>query len=100
MVFHDIDELKLNEYVNKDYVLLDFYANWCGPCKMLSPVLDELSKIKNIDIYKINVDQHPNIARGYGVMTIPTVVLYRNGLQIKKHIGYLSLNDLIEWIDA
>lgn len=100
MIFHDIDESKFNEYINKNIVLLDFYADWCGPCKMLSTVIDELSKMRNIDIYKINVDKHANLARKYGVMTIPTIILYKNGLLIKKNIGYLSLNDLIKWIDA
>lgn len=100
MIFQDIDESKLDEYINKDLVLLDFYAEWCGPCKMLLPVLEELSKIKNIDIYKVNVDKHTNLARQYGVMTIPTIVLYKNGLLIKKNIGYISLDNMLKWIDA
>ncbi len=100
MIIHDIDESKFSEYINNEMVLLDFYAEWCGPCKMLSPVLEELAKIKNMNIYKINVDKHPNKAREYGVMTIPTLILYKNGLLIKKNIGYLSLDELLKWIDA
>ena len=100
MIYHDIDESKFNDYINKDIVLFDFYADWCGPCKMLSPVLEELSKLKDIDIYKINVDKYPSKAREYGVMTIPTLILYKNGLLVKKNIGYLTIDELIKWIDA
>lgn len=100
MIINDIDESKFNEYINNNIVLLDFYADWCGPCKMLAKVLEELSKIKNINIYKINVDKYPNKAREYSVMTIPTIILYKNGVLIKKNIGFITLDELIKWIDA
>ena len=99
MVIHEFEIDNLEELVSKGIVLLDFYADWCGPCKMLSPELDIVAeKNKNIKIYKINVDNNPDIARKYGVMSIPTLVLYKEGSLIKKTMGYMPSDDLEEWI--
>lgn len=69
--------------------IVDFYADWCGPCKMLGPVIEQLAdeyegKVK---IGKLNVDESPAIAQKYGVMTIPTVLFFKNGEVVHKHIG-------------
>ena len=77
-------------------VLVDFYADWCGPCKMMSPVLDELSAEKSgqIAVYKLNVDDNPDIAREYRVMSIPTMILFKNGQAAATVTGAMSKNDL------
>ena len=99
MINHDFDVNNLNELISNGVVLLDFYADWCGPCKMLSPELDTLVKNNsNIMVYKINVDNNPDIARSYGIMTIPTLVLYKNGELVNKHIGYFTCDDFKEWV--
>ena len=99
MIVHDFDINNLNELISNGTVLLDFYADWCGPCKMLSPELEIFAKNNtDVNIYKINVDNNPDIARSYGIMTIPTLVLYKNGELIKKSSGFMISDDLENWI--
>lgn len=99
MLMHDIDESKFEEVISKGVVVLDFYATWCGPCKMLAPELESLaSKNSNIVVCKIDVDNHSDLARRYGVMTIPTLVLYKDGVLVKKSSGYMPVDALEEWI--
>ncbi len=66
-------------------VLVDFFATWCGPCKMMSPVIDELATelAGEVDVYKVDVDENPEVAQRYGVMSIPTLVVFENG-QVKN----------------
>ena len=84
-----------NEEINKEKVLVDFYADWCGPCRAMGEVLEN---INDLDILKVNVDEHSDIAQKYGVMSIPTVILFSKGEEIKKHVGYLSKEDLLSWL--
>lgn len=71
-------------------VLVDFYADWCGPCKMAEPVLDELSNSykDKVAIVKLNVDENPDTAGKYGVMSIPTTILFKNGAEIGRQVGF------------
>ena len=71
----------------EDKVLVDFYANWCGPCKMLSPVLEKISN--EIKVIKVNVDSNQELAREYGVMSIPCLILFEEGKEIKRNIGFM-----------
>lgn len=101
MIIHDFNPNELKEYILKDCVILDFYADWCGPCKMLSSVLEEYSKSNDkVYICKINVDKYIDIAKKFGVMTIPALFLYKEGKLIKNNIGYLSLEELNNWINS
>ena len=70
-------------------VLVDFYADWCGPCKMMSPIIDEIAEenIPNVKIGKVNVDESPELASKYEVMSIPTLVIFKNGELTKTYIG-------------
>lgn len=76
-------------------VLVDFYADWCGPCKRLGTILEE---INDIDILKVNVDLFQNISNKYGVMSIPTLIIFDKGNEIKKSIGFKTKEELIEFI--
>lgn len=76
-------------------VLVDFYADWCGPCKRLGSILEE---IDNIDILKVNVDLFQNISNKYGVMSIPTLIIFDGGNEIKKSIGFKTKEELEEFI--
>ncbi|PCR88994.1 thioredoxin [Natrinema ejinorense] len=82
-----------------DVVLVDFYADWCGPCQMLEPVLDELAGETAAVIAKVDVDEHQQLAGAFGVRGVPTLVLFADGEQVEQHTGVLPadrLRDLIE----
>lgn len=80
-------------------VLVDFYADWCGPCKMLGPILEEFAKEnENVKVVKVNVDEHEDLSREFGVMSIPTLVLFENGTLVKKNVGFVPKELLEEWI--
>lgn len=87
---------KENDFDNeiKTDVLVDFYADWCGPCKMMGKVLESA----NYNILKVNVDNYPNIAKEYGVMSIPTLILFKGGKEIKKNIGFMNTDGLEEFL--
>lgn len=76
-------------------ILVDFYADWCGPCKRLGTILEE---INDIDILKVNVDLFQNISNKYGVMSIPTLIIFDKGNEIKKSIGFKTKEELFEFI--
>ena len=76
-------------------VLVDFNANWCGPCRMLRPVLDEIIKERDdVKIVSINVDNNEELARNYGVMSIPCLVLIENGQEIRRSVGLISKSEI------
>lgn len=70
-------------------VLIDFYANWCGPCKMMSPIVDEIAEElkENVTVGKVNVDENQDLAMEYGIMSIPTLVILKNGEPVKTFVG-------------
>ena len=85
---------------DKNMVLVDFYADWCGPCKMLAPILEEIDgQIPNLKIVKVNVDEAQNLAKEYGVMSIPTVYLFDGGAKMGRFVGVKSKEELIDFIE-
>ncbi len=82
--------------ITNEKVLVDFYATWCGPCKMLGPVLEKVSN--EIQILKVNVDEYQDLAREYGIMSIPCLILFENGQEIKRNVGFLPEAKLREFI--
>ena len=83
--------------ISKGVVLVDFYAEWCGPCKMLSPILEEISN--ETKIVKINVDEEEELSRKYGVMSIPTLILFKDGKDIDKKVGFMPKEEINNWIN-
>lgn len=85
---------------NPKIVVLDFFANWCGPCKMLMPVLEEIaSEREDIEILKVNIDQDEELAKQFGVLSIPTLVYFVNGEQKEKTVGYRQKSQILEVIN-
>ena len=83
-------------------VLVDFWAEWCGPCKMIAPALEEIqtalgSKVK---IVKLNVDENPNTAQKYGIMSIPTLMIFKNGELASRQVGAAPKQKLEQWINT
>ena len=86
---------------NPKPVVLDFYADWCGPCKMLAPQLSALAEkySEKIAVAKINVDEEPELAAAHGIESIPTLALYEKGKAVKATLGYKTMEDLEKWLE-
>ena len=92
-----------NEIVKSDKpVLVDFWASWCGPCRMVSPVIDQLAEeyAGKISVGKVNVDDEGALAAEFAIVSIPTVILFKNGKEVKKLVGVHSVDDYADMIDA
>ena len=85
-----LDKEDLNDLIKNGVHVVDFYADWCGPCKMISPVLESL----NEDVIKVNVDTHPDLAREYGIMSIPAILFFKDGELKDKHVGFTDKETL------
>lgn len=95
----DFDQ-KLKEAGDKP-VMVDFYAEWCGPCKIAAPIIDELSGeyAGKAEIYKVDVDQNQELSMRYGVMSIPTVIMFKNGEPVGKQIGFPGKQGYVQMLD-
>ena len=97
-----VKEIKENEFKNvisTGKVLVDCYATWCGPCRMLSPIIDQLSdEIKEISFYKLDVDNAPNVSEEFGIMSIPTLLLFKDGKLNETIVGLRSKDEIEEFL--
>ncbi len=95
----DLEDQSFKDEIQNGLVLVDFYATWCGPCKMMHPVIEEIHNCnQDLKIIKVDVDKHDELAREYGIMSIPTLILFKEGKMVEKNIGYLSKEQLDDWI--
>ena len=96
------DENFIDHLGQHDILVVDFWATWCRPCKMFSPILDEISQENNIWIAKLDVDENPDTAQKYEVSSIPTTIVFEKGNPVKKIIGakpkHQMLEELKEWL--
>ena len=88
-------EFPVEVFQAREPVLIDFYADWCGPCKMLSPIIDEVAQENDdIKVVKVNVDESSDIALEYKVMSIPTLVVIKNGQEVARSIGVIDKSEI------
>ncbi len=83
-------------------VVVDFFATWCGPCRMLSPILEDVSEDfeGKVKFVKLDVDESGDIAKNYSVMSIPTLIIVKNGEEVAKEVGAMGADDLADWIES
>ena len=89
-----------NEALNNKYVLVDFYADWCGPCKMVGPVLEELdAENDQLTVVKVNVDNELDLASKYGVQSIPNMIFFKEGKAVTQIIGFANKDAILDKIN-
>jgi len=101
MIKHIESAQEFNTLVSKGKVFVDFFATWCGPCKMLSPVveaLDASGKVSDTLILKVDVDKLPSVAAQFGIQSIPTLILFNDGKMVKHSLGYMNQNQLLDFL--
>lgn len=91
-----LKENNFEEEVKNGLVLVDFYAEWCGPCKMIAEILET---IEGIDILKVNTDEHTELALNFSIMSIPTLILFKDGNAVDKLIGLQSKTDILNFVE-
>lgn len=97
-----INEQEFNELMGSNKtVLVDFFATWCGPCRMLTPILEEVAEEANgrFEVVKIDVDDSYNVAKKYGIMSVPTLILFQNGQQVEKVVGLRQKKDIVDMVE-
>ena len=98
-----VTDASFNEVINSNpLVLIDFWAEWCGPCKKMAPILDEIEKEENLPVGKLNVDENTEKSQEYSVSSIPTMVLFKDGNPVHRIVGAMPkhrlMKELAEWI--
>lgn len=101
MIIYLENATDFQEIINQEHVLVDFYADWCGPCRMLGPVLEQVEKERpNLTILKVDVDTFGELATQFGIRSIPTLILFKNGNNVGERKGYLAKAPLLNFVDG
>jgi thioredoxin 1 len=102
----NVEEIRSEQHfsdvlASNNEVLIDFWAPWCGPCRVMSPVFEQVAdeKSDNIKAIKINIDDMPALAQKYGIRSIPSLLLLKNRLVISEHLGAAPKNDVLNWLN-
>lgn len=87
--------------VNRDgKVLVDFYADWCGPCQMMKPAVKEVAQEETVEVLKVDIDENQKVASSYGVRSVPTIILFNNGEAIQRAVGAKSTDEIRDFVTA
>ena len=95
----DLDEKKFKKIVidNKEEIIVDFYADWCGPCKMMAPIIESIAEDDNsFKVARINTDEAEDLSREYGIMSIPCIIHFKDGKEVNRSVGLVSKDDLLK----
>lgn len=97
----EFEKQDFTELIGKDTpVLVQYYADWCGPCQMLKPVIEQISKeMQDVEFVRVDIDQHRDLAVNEGVQSIPTVIMYKNGKEVARDAGFKPKNLLETWLN-
>lgn len=95
-----LNEKNFNEKIKNGVVLIDFFATWCGPCRMMAPILEQVQNElgEKVHIYKVDVDECENLARKYGIMSIPSLFLFVDGKETEHKVGLTQKDALTAWL--
>lgn len=96
-----INEAQFEEVTKSGVTAVDFFATWCGPCRMMSTILEEVEESNpEINIVKVDVDENPNLARKFGIMSIPTIIVMKDGEMAGKHVGLMQADDFVDFVKS
>lgn len=99
MALIHLENENYDELIKEGIVVVDFFATWCGPCKMLGPIIEKLgNSMNNVKFIKVDVDKQEELARRYGVMSIPTIIFFKDGKEVTKRIGFIPEEGIKEII--
>lgn len=96
-----LNEKEFTGATEKGICVVDFFATWCGPCRMMAPIMEEAEKeVTNAKFFKVDVDDNAELAKKFGIMSIPTIIIFENGEQREKHIGLWSKEDMVDTVNS
>lgn len=101
MIIHINSYEEFKNYIENNTCFVDFYTTWCGPCKMLSPIIEELDEngsFGDIKILKIDAEECADISREFRIQAVPTIMLFKNGQAVKTSMGYMNENEILDFI--
>ena len=101
MSIEHLNDKNFEEKVNQNNLtIVDFFATWCGPCRMMAPIFEEVSNQAGYaTFYKVDVDECPEISKKFGIMSIPTLVAIKNGKELDRNIGLMNREDLLDFVE-
>lgn len=100
MIKHIKDQNEFDKEIEKGLVVVDFFATWCGPCRMLAPILEDVSENRDDAMFlKVDVDENYELAKSFGIMSVPTVLFFKDGSLVDKSIGLINSEKINQFID-